>query len=330
LLLAELRLVQKELRRLARRHAWTVMMGRTHGMHAEPTTFGLKCLLWLEEFRRQEERLRHARQAVNVGKISGAVGTFAHTGTFIERYVCGKLGLQPARVSNQVLQRDRHAEFLAALANLAASMEKIATEIRHLQRPEVGEAEEPFGKGQKGSSAMPHKRNPVTCEQLCGLARVVRGNLLPALENVALWHERDISHSSAERIILADSCIATDYMLATLRRVLAGLVVRPERMKKNLDLYRGVIYSGKVLLELVQAGLTREDAYASVQAAAMRTLGGGDDYATELLREPAVSKRFDLAKLRAIMDPMSYLDYVPEIFARCGIPIGKRPGKPRR
>ncbi len=313
--------VARALSHLARRHVWTVMMGRTHGMHAEPTTFGLKCLLWREEFRRQEERLRQARRAVAVGKISGAVGTFAHTGTFVERYVCRWLGLEPALVSNQVIQRDRHAEFMAAIANCAASVEKVATEIRHLQRPEVGEAEEPFASGQKGSSAMPHKRNPVNCEQLCGLARVIRGNLLPAYENIALWHERDISHSSAERIILPDSCMALDYMLGSLERILSGLVVKPEVMRRNLDLTRGVVYSGRVLLELVQAGLTRESAYSAVQAAAMRTLAGGDDYLTELMREKDVAEKAGRERLASLMDPMSYLAHIPEIFERCGVKI---------
>jgi len=277
--------------------------------------------LWREEFRRQEERLRQARRAVAVGKISGAVGTFAHTGTFVERYVCRWLGLEPALVSNQVIQRDRHAEFMAAIANCAASVEKVATEIRHLQRPEVGEAEEPFASGQKGSSAMPHKRNPVNCEQLCGLARVIRGNLLPAYENIALWHERDISHSSAERIILPDSCMALDYMLGSLERILSGLVVKPEVMRRNLDLTRGVVYSGRVLLELVQAGLTRESAYSAVQAAAMRTLAGGDDYLTELMREKDVAEKAGRERLASLMDPMSYLAHIPEIFERCGVKI---------
>jgi len=319
--------VQKRLVALARRHAWTIMMGRTHGMHAEPTTFGLVCLLWLEEFRRQEERLRQARKTIAVGKISGAVGTFAHTGPFIEQYVCKKLKIDVARVSNQVIQRDRHAELLSALANCAASIEKVATEIRHCQRPEVGELQEPFGSGQKGSSAMPHKRNPVTCEQLTGLARVVRANTLPGFENVALWHERDISHSSVERVILPDSCIALDYMLATLDRVLGGLVVRPEAMLRNLHLSRGVVFSGRVLLELVQTGMSREDAYAAVQSAAMRVWDGGDDFATEILREPEVDRRLGRKQVEALLNPRNYLKYVPDIYKRCGIGLPSKKGK---
>ncbi len=334
LLMEEVRKVQMALVTLARTHAWTVMMGRTHGMHAEPTTFGLKCLLWLEEFRRQEQRLTNARRAVAVGKISGAVGTFAHTGTHIERYVCRRLGIEPAKVSNQVIQRDRHAEFLSAIANVAASIEKIATEIRHLQRPEVAELQEPFGRGQKGSSAMPHKRNPVRCEQLTGLARVLRANALPAFENIALWHERDISHSSVERVILPDSCIGLDYMLDSLRKILEGLVVRPEAMLKNLHLSRGVVFSGRVLVELVQKGMSREDAYAAVQKAAMRTWDGGDDFATEIRKEPEVQSRISQVELANIMDPASYLNYVPEIYKRCGVAIPERkqrkPPKPKR
>jgi len=322
--------VIRELTRLARRHAWTLMMGRTHGMHAEPLTFGVKCLLWREEFRRQEERLRRARQTVAVGKISGAVGVFAHTGTFIERYVCRKLGLEAAAVSNQVLQRDRHAEFVAALANCAASVEKIATEIRHLQRSEVGEAEEPFGSGQKGSSAMPHKRNPVSCEQLCGLARVVRAAAIPAFENIALWHERDISHSSVERVILPDACLALDYMLANLARILNGLVVKPEAMLRNMNATRGVVYSGRVLLELTRAGLTREAAYAIVQRAAMRALAGGGDFAAELLREPDLPPSVTAESLAVIMDPAQYLSHVPEIFERCGVRCSPPPAAARK
>ena len=314
---------------LARRYAWTTMMGRTHGMHAEPTTFGLKCLLWREEFRRQKERLEQARKTIAVGKISGAVGTFAHTGTHVETYVCRRLKLRPALVSNQVLQRDRHAEFMSALGNCAASVEKIATEIRHLQRPEVGEVEEPFARGQKGSSAMPHKRNPVSCEQLCGLARVVRANIIPAFENIALWHERDISHSSAERVIIPDSCLALDYMLAKLQGILGDLVVKPGVMRRNIKLSRGVVFSGRVLLKLAEAGMTREEAYAAVQAAAMRVYAGGEDFALELLKETSVAVHIDKEQLIELMNPENYLSHIPEIFKRCGLKISKSPQKKR-
>ncbi len=304
---------------LAKRHARTIMMGRTHGMHAEPTTFGLKVLVWREEFGRHRERLAVARRDIGVGKISGAVGTAAHTGLGMEESVCAALGLSPAPVSTQVLQRDRHAAFISCLALIGASIEKIATEIRTLQRPEIREVEEPFAKGQKGSSAMPHKRNPVQCEQLTGLARVLRGHVVTAMENVALWSERDISHSSAERVILADACILVHYMLTKVNTIVSGLSVNAERMRKNLDVTRGLIYSQKVMLRLVDEGLTREDAYAAVQAAAMRTWHGERHFVDELLDEKAIDGRFDRERLLGWFDPESYLGEVDAIFARCGI-----------
>src|SRR5436190_13592593 len=248
-------------------HRNTVMMGRTHGVHAEPTTFGHKLALWAFELDRDRDRLRGAREAVSVGKVSGPVGTYSQVDPSIEEYACGRLGIRPAEASSQILQRDRHAEYVAALAITAASLEKFAMEIRHLARTEVREVEEAFGAGQKGSSAMPHKRNPVICERVCGLARVMRGNLQAALENVALWHERDISHSSAERVILPDSTLALDYMLHIFTGVAEGLRVFPERMRQNLDAGGGLAFSQGVLLALIDKGMSREDAYGVVQRA---------------------------------------------------------------
>lgn len=326
-----LKSVHAAMGRLARKHAYTIMMGRTHGMHAEPTTFGLKVLVWYMEFARHIERLRTAAKSIRVGKISGAVGTCAHTGLKLEEAVCKALGLAAAPVSTQVLQRDRHAEFLTVLALIAASIEKIATEIRHLQRPEIRELEEPFSAGQKGSSAMPHKRNPVTAEQMTGLARVVRANAIPAMEDVALWGERDISHSSVERVIIPDSCMLVDYLLGKLLWMLDGMRVNEKRMAENIWVTHGLVFSQKVMLELVEGGLTREDAYASVQSAAMRCWNGGDDFAGELLLEPAVSRHYTREKLLALMDPKSYLAHVDQIFARCGLKVKKpKPHATRR
>src|SRR6266852_3734132 len=242
-------------------HRRTPMIGRTHGVHAEPMTFGLKLALWYAEVGRDIERVRRARAVVSVGKLSGAVGTFAHLPPDIEATVCRRLGLEPAVVSSQVIQRDRHAELLGALAITGASLEKFALEVRGLQKTEIGEVEEPFAKGQKGSSAMPHKRNPIGCEQICGLARLIRGNCQAAFENIALWHERDISHSSVERVILPDSFIALDHMLRRFTRIVKGMVVYPERMRENLERSRGVVFSGTVLLELARKGTSREQAY---------------------------------------------------------------------
>ena len=307
--------------KIAKKHAFTIMMGRTHGMHAEPTTFGLKCLVWHQEFQRHQERLAEATDRIAVGKISGAVGTCAHTGLKLEEAVCKALKLKPAPVSTQVLQRDRHAEFMTVLALIAATVEKIATEIRHLQRPELRELEEPFSEGQKGSSAMPHKRNPVTAEQMTGLARVVRSNAISAMENVALWGERDISHSSVERVVIPDSCMLVDYLLGKLEWMLTGMKVNAERMRENIWITRGLVFSQKVMLALVEGGLTREDSYAAVQGAAMRSWNGGEDFAGELLKEKSVLARFDRDKLLAAMDPESYLAHVPAIYARCGIKV---------
>ncbi|MCA1831010.1 MAG: adenylosuccinate lyase [Actinobacteria bacterium] len=294
----------------------TICAGRSHGVHAEPTTFGLKLAVWAFETARNVERLRRARDVISVGKIAGPVGTYASVPPFVEEYVCRQLGLKPAEASTQILQRDRHAEFLAACAITAATLEKISTEIRHLQRTEVREVEEPFGKGQKGSSAMPHKRNPILCERITGIARVVRAAVTPALENIALWHERDISHSSVERVILPDATIGLDYILHLTIRVLEGMRVFPERMMRNLESTNGLVYSAQVLLALVERGLTREDAYAAVQAAAMRSWEGSTSFKDELLQEAAVAAQVDAAFLDSVMDPNRYLVHTDEVFKR--------------
>jgi adenylosuccinate lyase len=321
LIAEDLRLVVAALRKLAIRHARTIMIGRTHGMHAEPTTFGLKVLVWYKEFQRHQERLAEARPRICVGKVSGAVGTLAHTGPELEAFVCRKLKLGVAPVSTQVLQRDRHAEFLNLLALIAASIEKVATEVRHLQRPELRELEEPFSKGQKGSSAMPHKRNPVTAEQMTGLARVVRANAQAGLENVALWGERDISHSSVERVVIPDSCMLVDYLLGKTLWMIEGLTVNTRRMGENIMVTRGLVFSQKMMLSLVEDGMTREDAYRCVQAAAMRCWHDGDPFVDELLKEDVVARKYDRARLLAMMDPQSYLAHVDAIYARCGIKL---------
>ena len=269
-------------------HRRTPMIGRTHGVHAEPMTFGLKLALWYAELGRDVERVRARARGRRVGKLSGAVGTFAHLPPSIEADVCRRLGLEPAPVSSQVIQRDRHAELLATLAITAASLEKFALEIRGLQKTEIGEVEEPFGKGQKGSSAMPHKRNPIGCEQIVGLARLIRANAQAAFENVALWHERDISHSSVERVILPDSFIALDHMLRRFTRIVAGMVVYPDRMRENLDRSRGVVFSGTVLLELAKRGVSREQAYEWVQRNAMRSFAEQRDFKTLLVADADV------------------------------------------
>src|SRR5512132_1586420 len=274
----------------AEEHRGTPMIGRTHGVHAEPMTFGLKLALWYAELQRDLDRVLRAREVVSVGKISGAVGTFAHLDPAIETRVCRRLGLTAAPVSSQVIQRDRHAELVATLAITAASLEKFALEIRGLQKTEIGEVEEPFGKGQKGSSAMPHKRNPIGCEQIVGLARLIRGNAHASLENVALWHERDISHSSVERVILPDSFIALDHMLRRFTRIVSGMVVYPDRMKENLERSRGVVFSGNILLELARRGISREQAYEWVQRNAMRSFHEAKDFKSLLLADPDLTR----------------------------------------
>jgi len=313
LLLAGLERYRAVLRTLALRHRDTLCVGRTHGIHAEPMVFGLKAALWYAEAGRNLERLRRARETVRVGKLSGAVGTFAHVEPDVEEEACRLLGLEAAPISNQIVQRDRHAEFSTTLAIVAASLEKVATEIRSLQRTEVLEVEEPFTAGQKGSSAMPHKRNPVRCERITGLARVVRGNLQAALENTVLWHERDISHSSAERVILPDSTMALDFMLAETTEVLEGSLVFPERMRENLDVGGGLAYSQNVLLALVDAGLERDAAYAIVQAAAAKAWDEGASFRDELAANEDVVSRVDLAPL---FDPARALRNLDVVFDR--------------
>ena len=320
LLIAGQEKLQRLLGILALRYKDTLIVGRTHGVHAEPTTFGLKILVWYVEAGRNLERLRRARATIAVGKLSGAVGNFAHVDPDLEEDVCRELGLEPAPVSTQIIQRDRHAEFCATLAIAAASLEKIALEIRGLQRTEVLEAQEPFGEGQKGSSAMPHKRNPELSERICGLARVIRTNAQAALENVALWHERDISHSSVERIILPDSTILLDYLLHLTTSILEGLEVDAARMRENMELSYGLIYSQRVLLRLTDGGLPRQVAYEIVQRNAMRAWRERRSFLELLTADPAVTDRLSADELKACFDPAWYLRNVDTIFRRVGLP----------
>jgi len=319
MLLAGLARLSDVLARRAKEFKTTIMVGRTHGIHAEPTTFGLKLALWYDETRRNIERLRSAVDRISVGQISGAVGTYEHLSPKVEEYVCARLGLKPAPVSTQILQRDRHAEFLTVLAIAGSSLEKFATEIRHLQRTEVLEAEEYFAKGQKGSSAMPHKRNPITCERVAGLSRVLRGNALASMENVSLWHERDITHSSVERIIVPDSCILLDYMAALMTDVLDRLIVYPEHMRENLDRTHGLIFSQAVLLALTNKGMKREDAYRLVQTAAMEVWRSGKDFRATLEAVPEVSGLLSAGELVGIFDLDKSIRNVDEIFQRAGL-----------
>jgi len=322
IIIEDLRKLMGVLKRRAVEHKDTVMIGRSHGVHAEPITFGLKMALWYTETARNLERMQRAKETVCFGKISGAVGTFANLDPAVEQYVCAKLGLRPAPVSTQIIQRDRHAEFLTTLAIVASSLDKFATEIRHLQRTQVLEAEEFFEKGQKGSSAMPHKRNPIRSENVSGLARVVRANAMAALENIALWHERDISHSSAERVIIPDSCILVDFMLARLTGVVDKLLVYPENMKNNLQITKGMISSESILLELVQKGLTREEAYKLVQRNAMKVWEDGADFREALLKDPEVASRLTEQELESCFDLGHHLRFVDEIFQRADITGG--------
>jgi adenylosuccinate lyase len=319
MLLEDLHKLSALLAKKARAYKDMVCIGRTHGVHAEPTTFGLKLALWFDETRRNIERLRLAKEEVSVGKISGAVGTFANVEPQVEGYVCRKLGLRPAKISTQIIQRDIYAVFMARLAIVGSSLEKFATEIRHLQRTEVLEAEEPFGKGQKGSSAMPHKRNPVICERICGLSRVLRGNALAAMENVALWHERDISHSSAERVIIPDSTILLDYMLNKFIEVVTGLNVYPDNMLANLVRTRGLIFSQRVLLELMDKGLTRQKAYDLVQRLSMKSWKESSDFKENLLKDKEALLYLSPKELDKIFDLDYYLRHVDKIFHRVGI-----------
>src|SRR5512135_2639376 len=316
IIIKDLRGLIAVLREQAFRYKETVCIGRSHGVHAEPMTFGLKFALWYEEAKRNLERMEKAKKTISTGKFSGAVGTFSNIPTDIEEKVCRKLGLKPEPVATQVVQRDRHAEYLATLAIIDASVEKIAVEIRHLQRTEVLEAEEPFAKGQKGSSAMPHKRNPVGCENLSGLARVVRANAFASLENVALWHERDISHSSVERVIIPDSTILVDYMLSRLTGILSGLQVYPERMKENMGRSFGLYNSQNVLIRLTERGMTREDAYAVVQKNAMQSWKTRKDFKVLLMKDKAVRKYLTKEDLEGIFDLRHYFNNVDYLFER--------------
>lgn len=321
ILIADVQDLRKTIERRAREHQFTPMMGRSHGIHAEPTTMGMKFALMYDEFTRGLRRLEAVRENVAVGKVSGAVGTSAHLSPRVEAFICKKLGLRPAPIATQVVQRDIHAEFIGALALVAASIERWATEFRHLQRTEVLEAEEFFAKGQKGSSAMPHKRNPITGERLTGLARVIRGNAVAALENVALWHERDISHSSVERIIFPDSCTLLDYMLVTLQKLTDGLIVYPENMKRNMGLSLGMWNSQTVLLALIKKGLTREAAYELVQRNAMQTwqakhAGQDADFKAQLLSDPEVKKHFKAGELEKLCSEDFHFQHVRERFKK--------------
>jgi adenylosuccinate lyase len=334
ILIADVKALREVVAKKAEQHAFTAMIGRSHGIHAEPTTFGLKMAVMYDEFGRALRRLEGARETVAVGKLSGAVGTSAHLSPSIEARVCRRLGLRPAAVATQVVQRDLHAEFIGALALVGASIERWATEFRHLQRTEVLEAEEFFAPGQKGSSAMPHKRNPITGERLTGLARVLRGNAVAALENVALWHERDISHSSVERIIFPDSCVLLDYMLVTLRQLTDGLIVYPENMRRNLELSLGMWNSQTVLLALIQKGLTREAAYELVQRNAMETWQAkhagkaGANFLDQLRRDPEVSRHFAAGELEKLCSLEFHFKHVKSKFKKVFGPAHKT--APRR
>jgi adenylosuccinate lyase len=319
LFLADLNKLRSTIAKQARRFKMTPMIGRSHGIHAEPITFGLKLALMFDEFGRAEERLTQTRERIRVGKLSGAVGTHAHLDPRIENAVCEKLGLKPATLSTQIVQRDRHAEFVTTLAVIASSIDRWATEFRLLQRTEVLEVEEFFGEGQKGSSAMPHKRNPITSERLSGLARVIRGNAMVSLENVALWHERDISHSSAERIILPDSCILLDYMLVKLRELVERLQVYPERMQRNLALTKGLYFSQSILLALTRAGAERKNAYEAVQRAAMKTWKGEGTFAENVKLEPEITARLSVAEIDRLCSLDIHFQHVDAIFKALGV-----------
>jgi len=319
LLQRDLSQLLKALATQARRHKKTLMIGRTHGVHAEPTTFGLKMAMFYDEFRRHATRLQTLRREISVGKISGAVGTFANVDPAVERQVCRRLSLTPAPISTQIIQRDLHASYVTTLALIGGSLEKLATEVRHLQRTEVQEVEEPFGTGQKGSSAMPHKKNPVTCERIAGMARLLRGYSVAAMENISLWHERDITHSSVERVILPDASIALDYMFHAMTEIIDGLVVHKDRMRDNLMQTHGVVFSGQVLLRLMAQGLSRTKAYELVQRSALKAWRNGSDFRDVLLKDPAIRRHLSIETLRRCVDPARHLRYVEHIFRRVGL-----------
>ncbi len=303
----------------ALKYKYTPMIGRTHGIHAEPTSFGLKLAIWVEEMSRNRQRLNEAIRGIAVGKISGAVGTYATLSPEVEEKACARLKLTPAPVSNQVLQRDRHAQFVTTLAIIASSLEKFATEIRGLQKTETREVEEPFSSGQTGSSAMPHKRNPELCERVCGIARLVRGEALTSMENIALWHERDISHSSAERVILPDSCLLLDYSLSLYTSVMKGLLVYPRRMKRNMELTKGLIFSQRVMLAFIDKGLSRQKAYELVQRNAMKAWRGNRNFLSLLKADSEVTDHLTSEELEKLFDYEYYLRYVDEVFERLGL-----------
>ncbi|MFA5146659.1 MAG: adenylosuccinate lyase [Candidatus Omnitrophota bacterium] len=319
LLIEDVNRLLRILRSKARRHKRTLMIGRTHSVHAEPMTFGLKLALYFDEMKRDLERLKGARETVSVGKISGAVGTYANIDPFVEEYVCKRLGLKAARISTQILQRDRHAEFLTAIAITGTSIEKFATEFRNLQHTEIGEVEEYFSSTQKGSSAMPHKKNPILCERLGGLARILRANAVAAMEDMVLWHERDISHSSVERVILPDSTILLDYMLNKFAEVVSKLIVHEDRMLENLDKSGGVVFSGRLLLELVNRGLTRNEAYDKVQKAAFNAKRDNTGFKESLLGDDGIRSILSAREIEEIFDFRYHIKHVDRIFRRVGI-----------
>ncbi len=319
LLIDDTKKLMRILRGKARRYKKTLMIGRTHSVHAEPMTFGLKLALYYDEMSRGLERLRRAREAVSVGKISGAVGTYANIDPFVEAYACKRLGLRPARISTQILQRDRHAEFLNAIAITGSSLEKFATEVRNLQHTEIGEVEEYFSSTQKGSSAMPHKKNPVMCERITGLARILRANALASMEDIVLWHERDISHSSVERVILPDSTILLDYMLNKFIDIVSHLIVHEDRMLENLNRSKGIVFSGRLLLVLVERGLTRNEAYDKVQKAAFNAKKNALEFRAALMNDDGIRSILSAKEIEEIFDLKYHLKHVDRIFRRVGI-----------
>ncbi len=316
LLISDLENLLEALKAQAIKHKKTLMIGRSHGIHGEPITFGLKLCHWFDETKRNLTRLTEAKKIISVGKISGAMGTYAHISPEIEAHVCNQLGLVPEPVSSQIVHRDRHAQFMQALALIASSLERFSVEIRHLQRTEVGEAEEPFTVGQKGSSAMPHKRNPVTTENISGLARVIRANASASLENIPLWHERDISHSSVERLILPDSTVLLDYMLNRFTNMIRQIVVYPERMQRNMEMTGGTLYSQKILLRLIEKGMEREAAYAIVQKTAMEIFEQGGSFQEAITQNPDVTKHLDVKEVEACFDPWQYLQHLDLSYER--------------